>query len=235
MNTNPEQKPAESPAATPAENPAKTSNFYNLIILDESGSMQAIRSQALSGANETIQTIRAAQERYPEQNHRLTFVTFDTRNRGNLQDNVRTIINDLPINQVEPLTESQYCPCGCTPLYDAMGVSLSALETKVGPQDNVLVTIITDGYENASHEYTSQSIKTIVKLLTQKGWTFTYIGANQDAIEVAGGMGIDNAMNYEASAQGTKKMFCMESQSRMAYYRACSMKLKPKKGTFFDK
>lgn len=217
------------------ETTPKTSNFYNLIILDESGSMYEIRKQALSGANETIGTIRSAQERFPEQNHRLTFVTFDTRGRENLADNVRTIINDQPIDQVKMLTEADYNPQGCTPLYDAMGVSLSALEAKVKPEDNVLVTIITDGYENASHEYTSKSIKTIVKLLTEKGWTFAYIGANQDAIEVAGSMGIDNAMNYEASEKGTEEMFQLMAECSMGHYMVCSKKEKPRKGSFFKK
>ena len=214
---------------------SKTSNFYNLIILDESGSMSAIRKQALSGANETIGTIRSAQERFPEQNHRLTFVTFDSRGRDNLADNVRTIINDQPIDQVKLLTEADYSPMGGTPLYDAMGVSLSALEAKVKPEDNVLVTIITDGYENASHEYTSKSIKTIVKLLTDKGWTFAYIGANQDAIEVAGSMGIDNALNYEATEEGSKRMFHMVNECVMCYCEDISMEEKPKKGSFFKK
>ena len=52
--------------------------IHNLLILDESGSMQSIYQQALTGANETIQSIRSAQAKYPDQDHRFTFVTFNT-------------------------------------------------------------------------------------------------------------------------------------------------------------
>ena len=53
-------------------------NIYNLIILDESGSMSSIYDQALGGANETMQTIRTAQSSATDQKQFLTFVTFDS-------------------------------------------------------------------------------------------------------------------------------------------------------------
>lgn len=177
--------------------------IHNLIILDESGSMESLRLQALSGANETILTIRNAQQSMPDLKQRLTFVTFDSRGDGK---DVRTIIDDLPIEKVRNLTEKDYTPTGCTPLYDAMGISLSALQPKVKANEHVLVTIITDGYENASHEYSGKAIKSIVGLLREKGWKFVYIGANQDAVEVATELNIDRAMNYEATPDGYRHM-----------------------------
>lgn len=197
----------------------KTVTVHNLIILDESGSMTSIRQQALSGANETINTIRNAQQDHPEQRHRLTFVTFDSHGA---QD-VRTLIDDQPIDGVKDLTEKDYRPNGCTPLYDAMGMSLTALEAKCQPDDQVLVTIITDGLENSSHEYSGKAVKSIVKLLRDKGWVFAYIGANQDAVEVASDLNISNAMNFEADAYGTSTMFCKLSESSKALYRKMSM------------
>ena len=91
--------------------------IFNLIILDESGSMSSIREQALTGANETLQTIRAAQKENPDDNQMISFVTFDTGHRPA----VRTIIDCAKIEQVSDLRPDQYEPCGCTPLYDAMG------------------------------------------------------------------------------------------------------------------
>ena len=81
--------------------------IYNLIILDESGSMSYIAGQALSGANETIQTIRAAQQENPDDHQMITFVTFDT---GARRPSVRTIIDTEKIENVKDLTPDQYQP-----------------------------------------------------------------------------------------------------------------------------
>lgn len=189
-------------------------NIYNLIILDESGSMTSIYDQALSGANETIQTIRIAQASAYDQRQFLTFVTFDSGDR----EWVRTIIDTKPIDKVRELTRDDYRPYGCTPLYDAMGQSLLSLERKVSEGDQVLVTIITDGMENSSRSYSGAHICEIVKRLRAKGWTFVYIGANQDAVEVAKRMNIDNAMNFQATHEDTRRMWDDYRGSTSAYY-----------------
>ena len=67
-----------------------------------------------------------------------------------------------------------------------MGIALHTLEKEVGEDAIALVTVITDGYENASREYTGKMIKDLVSRLDEKGWVFTYIGANQDAMLEAG-------------------------------------------------
>ena len=201
-------------------------NINNLIILDESGSMTSIYEQALGGANETIQTIRAAQASADDQKQFLTFVTFDSGNR----EWVRTIIDTMPIDKVRDLTKDDYRPCGCTPLYDAMGMSAwiapnlvfdqetTDLEQKVTEDDQVLVTIITDGMENSSCEYSGAAVCEIVKRLRAKGWTFVYIGANQNSVEVAKSMSIDNAMNFQATHQDTKRMWNDYRESTSGYY-----------------
>ena len=189
-------------------------NIYNLIILDESGSMTSIYDQALSGANETIQTIRIAQASAYDQRQFLTFVTFDSGDR----EWVRTIIDTKPIDKVRELTRDDYRPYGCTPLYDAMGKSLLSLERKVSEGDQVLVTIITDGMENSSRRYSGAHICEIVKRLRAKGWTFVYIGANQDAVEVAKRMNIENAMNFQATHEDTRRMWDDYRGSTSAYY-----------------
>lgn len=206
-------------------------NIYNLIILDESGSMGSIYEQALGGANETIQTIRAAQSSSDDQKQFLTFVTFDSGNR----ESVRTIIDTMPIDKVKDLTRDDYRPNGCTPLYDAMGRSLTALENKVSEDDQVLVTIITDGMENSSCEYSGASVCEIVKRLRAKGWTFVYIGANQDAVEVAKKMNIDNAMNFEATQEDTRRMWNDYRESTSGYYEKVRMSKRRGEKVFEDK
>jgi hypothetical protein len=193
--------------------------IHNLLILDESGSMRMIYKQALSGANETIQTVRAAQEAHPELDQRLTFVTFNTAYEGHpTQGNIRTVFNDVPIEEVRDLTYKDYNPNACTPLYDAMGTSITALERKFKEGDRALVTIITDGLENASKEYNQGAIKAMVDRLREKGWTFVYIGANQDAVEVAKGLSINNHMAYESDPEGAERMFRKVMSRQSVFY-----------------
>lgn len=177
-------------------------NVYNVIILDESGSMSAIYNQALSGINEVLSGIRKNQEDHPDQQHYVTIVTFE----GNGVSGIKTRRDRVAIGKVEDFTKSDYRPGGCTPLYDAMGVTLNALEGKIHESDRVMATIITDGYENASEEYSGKTVKAIVSRLREKGWAFAYIGANQDAVEVAKDLNINNALNFDATPEGTVEM-----------------------------
>lgn len=190
--------------------------IYNLIILDESGSMSSIREQALSGANETLQTIRAAQQENPDDHQMITFVTFDT---GARRPFVRTIIDSEKIETANDLIPDQYQPYGGTPLYDAMGLSITALKELIKEGDHVLVTVITDGFENSSHIYSAEMIKELVESLTSHGWVFTYIGANQDSEQTADGLGIRSTMDFQASVQGSAMMWNKMRSSSREYYK----------------
>lgn len=190
--------------------------IYNLIILDESGSMSSIREQALSGANETLQTIRAAQRENPDDHQMISFVTFDSEARRPF---VRTIIDSEKIEAVNDITPDQYQPYGGTPLYDAMGLSITALKEIVKDGDHVLVTVITDGFENSSHIYSAEMIKELVESLTTQSWVFTYIGANQDSEQTASGLGIRSTMDFHASVQGSAMMWNKMRSSSREYYK----------------
>lgn len=184
---------------------------YNLIIVDESGSMCSIFSEALTGINETLQTIRQAVRDYPNQKQYVTLVTFDT---GHYNE----IYNCTPGEATGEIDNTMYKPCGGTPLYDAVGKAVTDLSKMVTEDDHVLVTIITDGYENASCEYTVDDIKKLVETLKEIGWLFTYIGANQDSVEVGKQLSIVNTLNFTASSAGTMEMFAREMKSRKKYY-----------------
>ena len=185
-------------------------NIHNLIILDASGSMGIIRNQAINGFNETVQ-IRAAQKEHPEQNHRVTLVVFNS-------DAIETVYDGVPSAEVLDLTEDDYCPNCCTPLYDAMGFGINALRKKIAEEDTVLVTVITDGEENASKEYNRTTVKALVEELKAKGWVFTYMGANQDVEKVALSISITNHVAWESSAEGTRSMFARETRARKRFF-----------------
>lgn len=185
--------------------------IYNLIVLDASGSMYSIRNEAIAGVVETVQTIRTAQADNADQEQLFSLVVFNGAR-------IATVYDRMPISKVPDFNEKDYQTTDNTPLYDAMGDAITNLQRYIDENDNALVTIITDGYENASVEWNHQRITQLVDDLKKKNWLFTYIGANQDALAVARDMGIDHSMNFAACPEGTKAMFRKEKLSRSALY-----------------
>lgn len=198
-------------SAEPSTAAGDIQRVHNLIILDESGSMHSIYRPAISGVNETLLTIRNAREQHKTQEHFVSLVVFNSNRYNKIYDNV-------PAEKAVDITPEQFSPAGLTPLYDAVGRSLTELRGAVAENDVVLVTIITDGYENASREYNGKAIKSLIESLRQTGWVFTYIGANQDVEAVADTLAIKNHMCFETSEESTKEMFMKERASRMGFF-----------------
>lgn len=191
---------------------------YNLIILDESGSMHGLEDVSVTGVNETLKTIRKAYEEFPQQEQYVTFATFSGEPYH--EENTCRVKRKLQhITGVTDLDLGEYTPDGMTPLWDSMGLLLKELEDEVTEEDLVLVTIITDGYENSSVRYDADKIKKLVTRLDEQGWVFTYIGANQDASEAAGEMGIENFLEYAADKEGTRRMYERENRVRSRFYQ----------------
>ena len=183
---------------------------YNVIILDKSGSMSSIAREAVDGVNETIGSIKSAQEKNPDQKHTVTLVAF-------CGCELKTIYDNVPVAQVHRLTDKDYRPCCMTPLYDAVGTTISrvhALKSKEGDDSLALVTVITDGYENASHEFTLSAISALIESYKEQGWQFTYIGADHDVEAVSFSLHIDHHLKFDKTAAGTKAMFAKERKSR---------------------
>ena len=187
----------------------KKMKVYNVIILDKSGSMSSIARQAVDGVNETIGSIKSAQEKNPDQEHIVTLVAF-------CGCELKSIYDNTPVAEVKPLTDRDYRPCCMTPLYDAIGTTVSRVHTlkSQDPESLALVTIITDGYENASHEFTHQSIRALIESYKEQGWQFTYIGADHDVESVSFSLSIDHHLKFDKTADGTRVMFDKERKSR---------------------
>jgi hypothetical protein len=195
---------------------AGKAQIYNLIIVDESGSMHELRESTLSGINETINTIRCAQKEFAAtQEHLLTLVTFDSRANAPM---VRTIIDTKPIEDVSVF--SNYAPFGCTPLYDAMGQSITALYDKI--KDNkdatAVVTVLTDGLENSSHEWNAVTLRALIDKLKNEGWSFSYMGSAHNVKEVSNLLSIENVVEFSHDKHGAENTWERESASRREYY-----------------
>ena len=193
---------------------AKT-QVYNLIILDKSGSMGSIAKAAISGFNETVGGIRSAQERFNDtQEHFVSLMIFC--------DCEKTLVYDkVPVAEVKELTSKEYRPCCCTPLYDAMGISINALYKAIKDKDDAtaVVTVITDGLENASKEYSGAAIKALVeRMKNEEGWNFAYIGTNQDVEAVSHQLSIDNHMAFADDEDGMSEAWARERKSRTMMY-----------------
>lgn len=192
--------------------------IYNLIILDESGSMSPIVKQTINGCNETLNTIRSAQKEYAaSQTHYVSIFVF----QSNASRPSHYLVKNRPIDEVEPLTETMYEPYGGTPLYDAVGSTLTDLKAIISCKELALgnVTIITDGEENTSHHYSGEKVMRMISEVRELGWSVNFIGANIDVKAAAATIGISNSYTFEQTASGTEQMFEKESQSRQSWYR----------------
>ena len=198
-------------------------------MVDESGSMSIIERQALVGINETLTTIQKMQQTHKELEQRVTLITFDSTHKKLFYDNA-------PAHRANPLKPRDYNPCGGTPLYDAIGMGIAKINAQTTADDSVLVTIITDGEENCSEEYSLQMIKNLIEKLKKQNWTFTFIGTdNLDVESIACGMGIDNHLQFTEDEEGTREMFAREQQSRRRFNQYMAEGCVMEAGKYFEK
>lgn len=164
------------------------------MLLDRSGSMQSIKSATEAGFDAFVSEQKAS-----EGTATLTLAQFDYA--------YEEVYADLDINEAPPLT---LVPRGRTALLDSIaqlvndtGARLAALPEERRP-GTVIVGIMTDGYENASREYDHAAIKAMITHQEEVyQWTFLYLGANQDAIEVGGQLGVKAERSMTYSSEGT--------------------------------
>ena len=189
---------------------------YNLIILDESGSMSGVTGQTVTGCNETLNSIRTIAIENKEQSQFVSIYCFDTTNS-------RYLFQNVPIEEIRNLTSKDYRPNACTPLYDAIGYTVSQLK-EIAADSNAIgkVTIITDGYENASKSWNHSSIVELIESLKKKGWLFTFMGANIDVEQTSRSLGIDSYMEFLQTEDSMKEMFECERRSQRAYFKKMS-------------
>jgi len=135
---------------------------------------------------------------------------------------IKTVYDCLPAVMVEELTDKQYTPNACTPLFDAIGIGITGLKKHISDEDVVLVTIVTDGLENASQEYNARSIGKMIESLKKKNWVFTYMGANQNVDEVGEILNIDSVLAFDNTVEETEKLFKEEAERHTRFSEVLS-------------
>ena len=174
-----------------------------VFILDRSGSMGGLESDTIGGFNSMI-----TKQKKEEGEAYITTILFD--------DKVETLHDRIEIGEVKPMDDSQYFTRGCTALLDAIGktvVHISDIHKYAREEDRpekTIFIITTDGLENSSREYNYNKIKKLISEKQEKdGWEFLFLGANIDAIEIAGKMGIsrEDACDYVCDEAGTAVNF----------------------------
>jgi len=187
-----------------------------VFILDRSGSMTGLEEDTIGGYNAAVE-----RQKQTEGEVKVTTVLFD--------DRIERLYDRVPLGCVVPMTEKEYYVRGCTALLDAVGQTISYLvevQKHALPEDRaekVIFLITTDGYENASREYTYRQIRKMIEEETKEyGWEFIFVGANMDAVKAAAEMGIrsDRAVNYVPDSIGTQKTYQAMAEAAAAY-RCC--------------
>jgi uncharacterized protein YegL len=189
-------------------------NFTELVfILDRSGSMGGLESDTIGGFNSML----AKQQEEPGE-CRVTTVLFD--------DKYEILHDRIDIKAVGPMTEREYYVRGNTALLDAVGKTINKIGSvqkntaKDYRADKVLFVITTDGMENASRDFSYDMIKSMIR--NQKGrhgWEFIFLGANIDAAEVAGRMGVahSRAQSFLNDSKGIALNYCVVSEAVSAF------------------
>jgi len=184
-------------------------------ILDESGSMTSIKDQTISGFNEYVDSLKPKGKAA-----HFTFTKFNS-------NGTRIVCDNVPAKDVPLLTSSNYCPDALTPLYDAIGESMKAVGKVLSKESlDVLCVIMTDGQENCSREFTRSKIFEMIAEKQKEGWTFAYLGANQDSWGEGEKVGIvgSNTLDFSYDSAGVTRAFAstMAATDRYMSHRVAS-------------
>ncbi len=174
-------------------------NLTELVfILDRSGSMSGLEADTIGGFNAMI-----AKQKKQQGDAFVSTILFSQCSE---------VIHDrISLAQTPEMTDETYTVGGCTALLDAIGDAVCHVRNihKYARAEDVpqhtLFVITTDGMENASRRYSADAVRTMIEVQKEKGWEFLFLGANIDAVQTAGQLGIreDRAVNYKCDSAGT--------------------------------
>jgi len=185
------------------------------VVLDRSGSMARIADDVVGGFNTFLD-----EQRKQEGEGRVTLVQFDG------QDPFEVLIDGEGLDTVPDLDPARYIPRGNTPLYDAVGRMIARLDAEIleradagKPIEDQVVVIVTDGYENASREFSGKAIFDLIEARRSLAWAFVFLGADEGTFEEGERMGVSqaNTAQWAATGEGTAAMFASVSKETASY------------------
>lgn len=188
-----------------------------VFILDRSGSMAGLEADTIGGYNSLLE-----KQKKEEGEAIISTVLFD--------DTQEVLHDRVALDKMKQITSEEYYVRGCTALLDAIGGAIHHIGNvhkyarEEDRPEKTLFIITTDGMENSSRRYTYDKVKKMVERQKEKyGWEFLFLGANIDAIEVAGRFGIsrDRAVNYECDSEGTELNYEVLSDT-VSMVRCCA-------------
>jgi hypothetical protein len=163
-----------------------------IFILDKSGSMYVMGNEPKHAMNNFINE----QKSLNVEGTKFSLTTFN--------NNVYYDIDNVLLSEVPVYTN--YIADGGTALYDAIGNTIYK-KKETGEFENVICVILTDGMENSSLEYNSETVKNMISdMETNHGWKFIFLAANQDAFSTGANFGVSNCANFEYSGEGFAQM-----------------------------
>jgi len=174
---------------------------YIAFVMDHSGSMSNMAERSRTNFNEQLAQIRKDSS---EQENFVTLIEFDSE--------IKEVCRNKLIDTIKDLDE--YWIGGRTALYDSVMHAINSIEKDMPKEGNnaALVTIITDGWENASQENGGEQGRLrlkerITKLQDSGKWTFVFMGADQDVMETAVhnmGIHVNNTMSFAGNDKGIR-------------------------------
>jgi hypothetical protein len=184
--------------------------LYVSFVLDETGSMQGVKEQTISGFNEYVDTLKAEKN---AKDIRFTLTKFNS-------EKVEIVNEAIKMSKVAHLNNETYRPAALTPLYDAIGRTIRSLEKKIeGKKMKALVVIQTDGFENHSKEFNQKGIFNLIEEKKKEGWTFAFLGADQDAWAAGQKMGIPKGSSLSYASASSREAFQEAAFSSSDYLR----------------
>ncbi len=181
-------------------------NTEIIFVIDASGSMSHLIGDTIGGFNGFIESQKALDGKAT-----LTTVLFDS--------SWRTLHNGIDLQEVKPMSTSDYITGGMTAMLDAIGETINRVQDRhdeLGEEkpEEVLFVITTDGEENSSRNFKKSQIEKMIKHQTNgHGWKFMFLGANMDAVKEAESIGISSnyATSYTYTAQGVHDVYATMS------------------------
>ncbi|MDO5444591.1 MAG: VWA domain-containing protein [Eubacteriales bacterium] len=195
-------------------------NLTELVfVLDMSGSMAGLTDDTIGGFNSVLK-----QHSSGEGEVLVTTYLFNNESR---------MLHDrIPVAEVTPMTDREYCAGGCTALIDALGSAIRHIASvhryarEEDIPEHTIFIITTDGMENASHMFSADKVREMVKHEQEKyGWEFIFLAANIDAVETAVNYGINpqRAVNYHNDGAGTATLYKTVSGAVGSIRSGCSL------------